>query len=185
MTATVPVDDTVVLASEGQNVVNLQDYRRRAEAQVSLPVQYENPSHSRRNVTRPARSALDDAFQMLQVATDHSCSLIERSNGFDGWKLHLVEVSRSEELSATHSQLLGALLLAVSRKDLIRVPETALPILLEITNTIRGPTVAAVDVDLWIGRLTKVGLSATAAYANVETQKLDAILGLLGIESGQ
>lgn len=184
MTATRPVDDSVVLASEHQNVINLEDFRRRVDAQVNLPVQYEKTSHARRSITRPARSVLDDAFQMLQVATDQSCSMLERSNGFDGWKLHLVEASRSEDFSETHSQLLGVVLLAVSRKDLIRIPDVALPVLLDVTNTIRGPTVAPADVDLCISRLSKVGLSATAAVANVDTPKLDAILGFLGIEGG-
>jgi hypothetical protein len=121
--------------------------------------------NSQRDRTRPRRarqpSQLDRAFAAICAASSDELGEVERSNSFDEWKeaLHR-EALVAIETPAASRQILGILLAAARQKDVSDFQPSALGAFRAITNTLRRPGVALLEVQTVIKYLKIAGLTA-------------------------
>ena len=105
---------------------------------------------------------LGEAFFWITDANDSTIDLAERSNLFDSWKDALANmVSNKNNLSISHNEILGSLLVAVKNKDISDFDSDTLILFKEATNNLRQNKVLDVDSVRVVESLLKAGSSLT------------------------
>ena len=142
-----------------------------------------NSQRERTRSRRPLKSSrLDEAFAAICATLSEDLRDVERSNSFDEWKEALEqEASIVIEGSLARRQILGILLAATRQKDISDFTPASLRAFRAITNTLRRPKAALLDVKTVIAYLKNAEVAAllpleVGNISETEEAKLDRFL---------
>lgn len=124
-----------------------------------------------------------DSLVLIDLAADTSYSRVERSNIFDEWKDGLISLSESVAKENTHyRQILGALILATVKKDLVDFTRQQLIAFREVTQTLRATVTTELDSRHAMRTLGDNGLlRPVPIVSDADSARLDEYVGdLLG-----
>lgn len=103
---------------------------------------------SKKNRKTESLSSVGRAYELIGKVIYEDVTLVERSNLFDEWKEHLLEISyRSKEADINFRQILGFVLSAVNKKDVIDFKKEEILIFQESTNILRSINPKKIDVE--------------------------------------
>jgi len=145
------------------------EYTHRRQSQRTSPsTSYFIIEKEDARLKQPPKRSIDnfsEAFFKIADANDHDLELAERSNCFDEWKELLELVARKDFLDIEHHQILGALIIATSHKDVSDFKSEDLILFQKATNTIRQPRINNLDAKRLLNEFLDHGLHITLPLA--------------------
>ncbi len=102
---------------------------------------------------------LDEAYFKIVDANESELESVDRSNGFDEWKILLESVAdKGENLTTKHRKILGALITATRQRDVSDFNTRSLGLLKKATSILRQPRVTEKESKNVIAELIENGL---------------------------
>jgi hypothetical protein len=113
--------------------------------------------HKRRYIQK--QSSVDIAFELIGNVIYGDFDEVERSNIFDEWKERIISISENSSINTVpFRQILGMLLFAINKKDIIDFSKDALFAFQEANNYLRISKHSMIDINKVYKRMNSVGL---------------------------
>ncbi|MCP3963427.1 MAG: hypothetical protein GY719_36790 [bacterium] len=167
-------------SSSEESSGRLLPFRRRRSEETDLygdaGISYQSVYETRRRgVQRPERDLPSEAILLIDAAADNDYSKVERSNSFDSWRSTLRTLAKSSlGRNVYYRQILGGMVLATNKKDMVDFSSEALKVFREATVVIGSPGTSELDSRHVLSKLKDADLLAPAPmYSEEDVASLD------------